>query len=66
MGKDNRNRSLFALQSDYGGATLFLEESAEIANMKMQYLAHKPHPFSIVKEKALKDIVDYLTENKLI
>ncbi len=41
MGKDNRNRSLFALQSDYGGATLFLEESAEIANMKMQYLARK-------------------------
>ena len=41
MGKDNRNRSLFALQSDYGGAILFLEESAEIANMKMQYLARK-------------------------
>ena len=33
---------------------------------QMQYLAHKPHPANIVKEKALKDIVDYLTENKLI
>ena len=33
---------------------------------KLQYLAHKPHPTSIVKEKALKDIVDYLIENKLI
>ena len=33
---------------------------------QMQYLAHKPHPSSIVKEKALKDIVNYLTENKLI
>ena len=33
---------------------------------QMQYLAHKPHPSNIVKEKALKDIVDYLTDNKLI
>ena len=33
---------------------------------KIQYLAHKPHPSSIVKEKALKDIVNYLQENKLI
>jgi stalled ribosome alternative rescue factor ArfA len=33
---------------------------------QMQYLAHKPHPSSIIKEKALKDIVNYLTENKLI
>lgn len=33
---------------------------------QMQYLAHKPHPANIVKEKALKDIVNYLTENKLI
>ena len=33
---------------------------------QLQYLAHKPHPSSIVKEKALKDIVNYLTENKLI
>ena len=33
---------------------------------QMQYLAHKPHPTSIIKEKALKDIVNYLTENKLI
>ena len=32
---------------------------------QMQYLAHKPHPSNIVKEKALKDIVDYLTDNKL-
>ena len=33
---------------------------------QLQYLAHRPHPNSIVKEKALKDIVNYLTENKLI
>lgn len=33
---------------------------------QLQYLAHKPHPASIVKEKALKDIVNFLTENKLI
>ena len=33
---------------------------------QMQYLAHKPHPSNIVKEKALKDIVNYLIENKLI
>ena len=32
---------------------------------QMQYLVHKPHPSNIVKEKALKDIVDYLTDNKL-
>ena len=35
-------------------------------NKQMQYLAHKPHPSNIIKEKALKDIVDYLTDNKLI
>ena len=33
---------------------------------QMQYLAHKPHPLNIIKEKALKDIVDYLKDNKLI
>ena len=33
---------------------------------QIQYLAHKPHPKSIIKEKALKDIVDYLKENKLL
>ncbi len=33
---------------------------------QMQYLAHKPHPSSIIKEKALKDIVNYLKDNKLI
>ncbi|MBO6026635.1 MAG: type II toxin-antitoxin system HicA family toxin [Bacteroidales bacterium] len=32
----------------------------------LQYLAHKPHPQSIIKEKALKDIVDFLEENKLL
>jgi hypothetical protein len=26
----------------------------------------KPHPQSIIKEKALKDIVDFLEENKLL
>ena len=35
-------------------------------NKQMQYLAHKPHPSSIIKEKALKDIVSYLMENKLL
>ena len=33
---------------------------------QMRYLAHKPHPLNTIKEKALKDIVDYLKENKLI
>jgi len=33
---------------------------------QLQYLAHKPHPKSIIKEKALKDIVDFLKENKLL
>ena len=33
---------------------------------QLQYLTHKPHPSNIVKEKALKDIVIFLTENKLI
>lgn len=33
---------------------------------QMQYLTHKPHPSSVIKEKALKDIVSYLQENKLI
>ena len=33
---------------------------------QIQYLAHKPHPKSIIKEKALKDIVDFLTGNKLL
>lgn len=32
----------------------------------MQYLAHKPHPSSIIKEKALKDILNYLINNQLI
>lgn len=29
------------------------------SELKLQYLAHKPHPSSTVKEKALKDIVKY-------
>ena len=29
---------------------------------QLQYLAHKPHPSNVIKEKALKDIVDYLKE----
>jgi len=33
---------------------------------KLQYLAHKPHPSNVIKPKALKDIIDYLTANKLI
>ena len=36
------------------------------SGLKLQYLAHKPHPSSVIKEKALRDIVDYLIENKLI
>lgn len=36
------------------------------AELKLQYLAHKPHPSSIIKQKALKDIVNFLTENNLI
>jgi hypothetical protein len=31
-----------------------------------QFLAHKPHPSSIIKEKALKDIVDFLIKNDFI
>ena len=34
--------------------------------LQMQYLAHKPHPSSVMKEKALKDILNYLTKNQLI
>lgn len=33
---------------------------------KLQYLAHKPHPANVIKPKALKDILDYLTENNLL
>jgi predicted RNA binding protein YcfA (HicA-like mRNA interferase family) len=33
---------------------------------KLQYLAHKPHPSNVIKPKALKDIIDYLTENNLL
>ena len=33
---------------------------------KLQYLAHKPHPANVIKPKALKDILDYLTANNLI
>lgn len=33
---------------------------------KLQYLAHKPHPASVVKEKALNDILNFLESNKLL
>lgn len=33
---------------------------------RIQYLAHKPHPQTVIKSKALKDIVDFLNENKLL
>lgn len=36
------------------------------AEKQMQYLAHKPHPKNIIKEKALKDIVNFIIENNLI
>lgn len=32
---------------------------------QLQYLAHRPHPTSIIKEKALKDIADFITANNL-
>lgn len=35
-------------------------------NLGLQYLANKPHPTSIIKEKALKDIVNFLQVNNLI
>ncbi|MBO2526257.1 MAG: hexulose-6-phosphate isomerase [Bacteroidetes bacterium] len=35
-------------------------------NLGLLYLAHKPHPTSIIKEKALKDIVNFLQVNNLI
>ncbi len=31
-----------------------------------QYLLHEPHPKNIIKEKALKDIIDFLIENGYI
>ena len=33
---------------------------------RLQYLAHNPHPASIIKEKALKDILIFLDNNELI
>ena len=33
---------------------------------RLQYLAHKPHPASIIKEKVLKDILIFLDNNELI
>ncbi|MBR3578740.1 MAG: type II toxin-antitoxin system HicA family toxin [Bacteroidales bacterium] len=33
---------------------------------KLQYLAHKPHPANIIKQKALKDIIVFLKVNNLI
>ena len=33
---------------------------------KIQYLTHKPHPTNVIKPKALKDILNYLTENNLL
>ena len=31
-----------------------------------QFLTHKPHPQSIMKEAAVRQIIDYLTENNYI
>ena len=53
-------------EKDYKGKTLGSRVRFYNKDKQMQYLAHKPHPSNIVKEKALKDIVDYLKENKLI
>lgn len=36
------------------------------ADLKIQYLAHKPHPANVIKEKALKDIVIFLQVNNLV
>ena len=33
---------------------------------RLPYLAHRPHPASIIKEKALKDILIFLDNNELI
>lgn len=35
-------------------------------DLGLRYLAHKPHPTSVIKEKALKDIVNFLQVNNLI
>ena len=34
--------------------------------LKVQYLAHKPHPTKVIKEIALKDILSFLENNNLI
>ena len=36
------------------------------SQLKIQYLAHKPHPAKIIKEIALKDIILFLENNNLI
>lgn len=34
--------------------------------LKIQYLAHKPHPTNVIKVMALKDIVIFLENNNVI
>ena len=34
--------------------------------LKIQYLAHKPHPTNVIKELTLKDIIFFLENNNLI
>ena len=53
-------------EKDDKGKTSGSRERFYNKDKQMQYLAHKPHPSSIIKEKALKDIVNYLINNKLI
>ena len=47
-----------------GFAQIVRGVSGSVADL--QYLAHKPHPTSIIKEKALKDILFFLDSNKLL
>ena len=34
--------------------------------LNIHYLAHKPHPSNTIKERALKDIVQFLQTNNLL
>lgn len=56
LGFDERNKGKTS-----GSRVLFFHKERNL-----RYLAHKPHPASVIKEKALKDIVEFLLENDLI
>ena len=62
-------RSLFAylgFEMESKGKTSGSRVKFYNKKQQMQYLAHKPHPSSVIKEKAIKDILEYLINNKLI